>query len=333
MLRLGFVFALVLGICFAMAWYVSQDRDEKPHAVADPEIASVDPAPPKPMPARGNSDQKSEQRKELTTKPPVPPVPPAKPDSQSTSVIPKIPNSLEDVFAAGQELAKGIDNVAQQAFSLSDDEEIEYGRRLHALIVKQKPMWKSPALLARLERLLEPMLRLRQRQQIPYAVYLLDEKQVNAFSHLGGHLYVTRGLLELQPSDAELETVLGHEIAHVDLKHCVGKLTYAVRASQIGGDQVSEIVKIAYHLIALGYAEEQEFSADAWSYKTMLKLGRSKLQATEFLRRLVKREESLETAKAADDANVLKKLDVQIQNHFRSHPPSSIRLRQLDQLP
>lgn len=204
---------------------------------------------------------------------------------------------------------------------------------MHRLIVKRKPLWKAPDLSARLERLLEPLLRLRQRQQIPYAVYLVDEPQVNAFAILGGHLYVTRGLLELQPSDAELEAVLGHEIAHVDLKHCVGKLTYAVRASQIGGDQAAEIVQLAYQLIAVGYAEDQEFCADAWSYKAMLKLGRSKLQATEFLRRLAKREESMKAAKAAENANVLEKFNDQIQNHFRSHPPTSIRLRQLEALP
>jgi Zn-dependent protease with chaperone function len=92
-------------------------------------------------------------------------------------------------------------------------------------------------------------------------------------------------------------------------------------------------VQLGYQLIALGYSEDQEFDADAWSYKTMLKLGRSKQQATEFLRRLAKLEEHGENPSGGKKGTVYDRLNTQVQNHFRSHPPTEIRIRQLEQMP
>lgn len=46
-----------------------------------------------------------------------------------------------------------------------------------------------------------------------------DTKMVNAFSLAGGPIYVTRGLLDMTPSDDELASVLGHECAHVAYHH------------------------------------------------------------------------------------------------------------------
>ena len=48
---------------------------------------------------------------------------------------------------------------------------------------------------------------------------VLDEPEVTAYSLPGGHVFVTRGLLEQLTSESELAFVLGHEIAHIDLEH------------------------------------------------------------------------------------------------------------------
>lgn len=54
--------------------------------------------------------------------------------------------------------------------------------------------------------------------------FVLDEDLPTAYSVPGGHILVTRGLLEQLTSEAELAFVLGHEIAHVDLEHGLGAL-------------------------------------------------------------------------------------------------------------
>jgi len=52
-----------------------------------------------------------------------------------------------------------------------------------------------------------------------WTVTVLDSPVVNAFATQGGYIYVTRGLLALANSEAELAAVLGHEMAHITENH------------------------------------------------------------------------------------------------------------------
>jgi hypothetical protein len=54
---------------------------------------------------------------------------------------------------------------------------------------------------------------------VPLHVYVLNSKEINAFSLPGGFLFVERGLLEAVDDESELAGVLGHEIGHVCARH------------------------------------------------------------------------------------------------------------------
>ncbi len=53
----------------------------------------------------------------------------------------------------------------------------------------------------------------------PISFFLADMAEPNAFALPGGHIFVTRGMLELGLSDDALAALLGHEIGHVVRKH------------------------------------------------------------------------------------------------------------------
>jgi Zn-dependent protease with chaperone function len=53
----------------------------------------------------------------------------------------------------------------------------------------------------------------------PISFFLIDMVEPNAFALPGGHIFVTRGMVELGLSDDELGALLGHEIAHVVREH------------------------------------------------------------------------------------------------------------------
>ena len=54
-----------------------------------------------------------------------------------------------------------------------------------------------------------------------YRFYIINSPAVNAFALPGGHVYVTRGLIERTESGTELAAVLAHEIGHVAARHGV----------------------------------------------------------------------------------------------------------------
>ena len=57
-----------------------------------------------------------------------------------------------------------------------------------------------------------------------YRFAIVDDTAPNAFALPGGYIFVSRGLLTLSNSEDELAGVLGHEIAHVALRHSAAKL-------------------------------------------------------------------------------------------------------------
>ena len=53
----------------------------------------------------------------------------------------------------------------------------------------------------------------------PFTFHLIDMPEPNAFALPGGHIFITRGMLELDLDDDMLAGLLGHEIAHVVMGH------------------------------------------------------------------------------------------------------------------
>lgn len=54
---------------------------------------------------------------------------------------------------------------------------------------------------------------------VPFSFFLIDMPVPNAFALPGGHIFVTRGMLDLGLTDDMLAGLLGHEIAHVTRRH------------------------------------------------------------------------------------------------------------------
>jgi predicted Zn-dependent protease len=70
------------------------------------------------------------------------------------------------------------------------------------------------------------------RADIEYRFAILNHDSINAFAAPAGYIFVTRGLLKTVRNEAELATVLGHEIGHVTAKHI---LDIIQRSKQIAG--------------------------------------------------------------------------------------------------
>lgn len=64
-----------------------------------------------------------------------------------------------------------------------------------------------------------------ERPHLPWTFHILDDPLVNAFATPGGYIYITRGILGHFNSEAELVSVLGHEIGHVTARHSVEQLS------------------------------------------------------------------------------------------------------------
>jgi predicted Zn-dependent protease len=57
------------------------------------------------------------------------------------------------------------------------------------------------------------------RQDVTYTFQIVEMDEPNAFALPGGHIFVSRGILVLANTEAEVAAVLGHEIGHVAARH------------------------------------------------------------------------------------------------------------------
>ncbi len=106
-------------------------------------------------------------------------------------------------------------------------------------------------------------------------VHLVQNDEVNAFALPGGHLVVYSGLIEETRNQSELCGVLGHEIAHITLKHVMKKLGKEVGLSVLlnmtSGSTGGTVVKNAVEkLTSSAYDRDLEREADMRSVSFML---------------------------------------------------------------
>lgn len=61
---------------------------------------------------------------------------------------------------------------------------------------------------------------------LPFTFFIIDDpEKVNAYACPGGYVFVTRGLLRYIKDEAELATILAHEIAHVTYQHGLAEIS------------------------------------------------------------------------------------------------------------
>ena len=77
-------------------------------------------------------------------------------------------------------------------------------------------------------------------------------------------------MLDFLKTEAELAAILGHEIAHVDLRHCIERYQYELSLKRIGLSEVGGLIDVTRRLISVGYNKYQEVEADA--YGTILSI-------------------------------------------------------------
>ena len=101
-----------------------------------------------------------------------------------------------------------------------------------------------------------------------------DDKVVNAFCTPGGYIFVYTGLIKLAKNEDQLASVIGHEIAHAELRHSVKKLQRGVgrQALIIAGAAAAGVtfgafiaVEVANKILGLGMGRDQENAADKHS--------------------------------------------------------------------
>jgi predicted Zn-dependent protease len=160
---------------------------------------------------------------------------------------------------------------------MSTERENALGRQAAQEVEQSIGLVRDPALTAYIDALGQRLAQHSPRRDVVYRFHVADMPEPNAFALPGGYIYVSRGLLAIANSEAQLANVIGHEIGHVAARHAsqretrsvgvgvlstLGAVVAGVAAGGQAAQAVAQLGQIAGAGLIASYGRDQERQAD-----------------------------------------------------------------------
>lgn len=107
------------------------------------------------------------------------------------------------------------------AVAMTTEQEIQLGRENDQQIVESTVIETDPLLNEYIQNISDQLWRQVARKDVPYNIKIIKGNDINAFSTLGGYVYIYEGLIDFAQSDDEMAGIIGHETGHIERRHAV----------------------------------------------------------------------------------------------------------------
>jgi hypothetical protein len=214
---------------------------------------------------------------------------------------------------------------ASPGFNLfSVEQDIEIGRQSAVEAERQLPMLRNRNVDRYLNKIVTKLAAQTPGARYPYAIKAVNDSSINAFALPGGPMYVNRGLFEAARSEAELASVLAHEMAHVALRHgthqaskaYLGQAGLGILGGLLGknGGKTSQILNavggLGMNSLFLKFSRDAEYQADQTGAAIMAGAGYDPVAMADFFA-LLRSEQGRDPGK--------------LEQFFSDHPAASDR--------
>ena len=204
------------------------------------------------------------------------------------------------------------------------------GADFYKEVLQGTPIYDDPALDSYIRKLGEEVVAQSEMAGEKFIFTLLDSPDLNAFATRDNYVYVNRGLLNYVSNEAQLVSVLAHEVGHITRKHVTGQegkatgaqILSTVAAILSGSGEVYEAGMAYANSLIRGYGRRNELEADEAGAEYMAKLGYAPSEMISMLS-MMKDYELLQK----DRARAKGASKQTYHGIFSSHPRNDSRLR------
>lgn len=161
---------------------------------------------------------------------------------------------------------------------------------------------------------------------------LVNSDVVNAFAVPGCYIYVTRGLFAIVGSEAELASVLGHELGHIVGAHAqrqqrrsIWRTLGVIAVSLTGSETLTRLASQAAQFFTLRYSRGQEYESDELGIRYLTEAGYDPHAAADMLAALGRHTAFLSRTAGRDEAS-------SIPEWASSHPLTGNRVERATEL-
>jgi predicted Zn-dependent protease len=180
-----------------------------------------------------------------------------------------------------------------QLSNISDRQEVQIGQQINQqLVSRQIQLYRNPEINRYVKEIGQRLEKYSERPNIPYTFQVVNDKGINAFATMGGFVYVNTGLLAAADNEAEVASVMAHEIGHIAGRHAIQQMRQTAIARGLtaaAGLDRNTAVNIGVELaLRRPNSREDEFEADQMGLETLEKAGYAPSGMVAFMEKLLK---------------------------------------------
>ena len=214
-------------------------------------------------------------------------------------------------------MIRGIQVV--QLSNISSSQELELGKEINQQIISsgRAKILTNSSIDNYINRIGQRLAQKSDRSDLPYTFQVVDDNSINAFATMGGFVYVNKGLIEAADNEAELASVIGHEIGHIVGRHSIEQMRNRALSQGLlsaAGLDRNDAIAIGVELaVNRPNGRSDELEADRFGLENMIKAGYAPAGMLGFMEKLLQ--------KSGSPASVLS-----------THPATSERIKILEEL-
>jgi beta-barrel assembly-enhancing protease len=185
-------------------------------------------------------------------------------------------------------ILKGVPII--QALTINDQQEIALGAQTNQQIVRQMKMSQNRELNEYINNIGQRLASTSARPNIKYTFQVVEDNAINAFATMGGYVYINTGLMKASDNEAQLASVIGHEIGHITGRHSIEQLKQTLIAngiSSLAGLDQSQLSNAVLNIgLRLPKTREMEYDADRRGLENIIRVGYAPSAMPEFMKKL-----------------------------------------------
>ncbi|CAD5947631.1 Putative beta-barrel assembly-enhancing protease [Planktothrix tepida] len=180
-----------------------------------------------------------------------------------------------------------------QLSNLSARQEVAIGEQINEeLLTKQVKLFRNPEAQNYINQIGQRLAQASDRPNLPYTFQVIEDRNINAFATMGGFVYIHTGLIAAADNEAELASVIAHEIGHIGGRHAIKQMRQAAVAAgvaTVAGVDRNKLVQIGVELaLNRPKSREAEYEADRMGLATLIRAGYAPRGAVDFMAKLLK---------------------------------------------
>jgi len=197
---------------------------------------------------------------------------------------------VTQAFPWAEIFLRGIQVI--QISNISDQQEVEYGQQMRQQLINSRriKVYENRNVNRYINDIGQKMVKSSDRSNLPYTFTVVENDQINAFATMGGFIYLHTGLIRAASNEAELASVIGHEIGHVVAKHSQKQIRQQAITQGLlsaAGLRSAQIVQLGVAAaVSLPNSRQDEFEADNIGLRNLINAGYAPRAMPDFMQKL-----------------------------------------------